>query len=156
MTSSSQFRILQAVFPSASHSGTPTPQATPLLGTGSFDQALDAPSSPGGDGDTAAENIKWERSWHAATSFLAGWLEPRAFGEVDDDPKPRLRKYTSRFSIGFVHVQQAVAYLVEENSLGRRLRQGRKEDSLMEWYSQQICKHYNHYQLPRLREAGGL
>jgi len=38
-------------------------------------------------------------------------------------------------------------------SIGRKLRVNRKQDDLVEWYAQEVRRHYTHFQLPLLSEV---
>ena len=145
-------RIFEAVFPSTALTSAPTPPATPILGSGSFS------GSPGGFEDanvgaenSAAEKIKWERSWHTATSFLSLPKEALTLQHATSSDEKLLSKWL--LSPLSTEGNNAIHYLVSEKTVGYRLREGRKEDDLWDWYTQEVAEHYIQYQLPILSEV---
>lgn len=149
MTSTARRRIFSAVFPVATDKTAPTPTATPLIGAGSFGGSFNSNvSDPAEDSeDSTAEKIKWERAWHTATTFLSLPNVPLTFRESQTRDEKLLRRWIKSCS---KDVHSALAYLISEKSVGRRLREGRKEDDLMDWYLQEVARHYAQYQMPIL------
>ena len=47
-------------------------------------------------------------------------------------------------------VSSSMAYVVSELSEGRSLRARNREDNLIDWYTQEVGRHYVQYQLPQL------
>jgi anaphase-promoting complex subunit 2 len=140
-------RIFQAVFPAAAQATLPTPQATPVLGPGSFGGSSFTEASPTEQGDPAAEKIKWERAWHTATFFLKLPDAPITLAAASRDEASLRAKWLRPCR---PETSAAITYLVSEQSRGRRLRTGRKEDDLLDWYAQEVGRHYIEYQLPLL------
>ena len=148
MTMYERMRIFEAVFPSDLETTAPTPSATPLLESSSFEapfggfQETKAPA----DGHVA-ESVRWDRAWHTATSFLS---LPRAAVTRDQAlRKERLDeslwvKGTSR------EVSEAIAYLVSDQSPGYRLRAHNETDDILHWYMQEVTEHYVKHQLSSL------
>lgn len=141
--------VFSAVFPSSTKATAPTPSATPLLGSAPFGGASFTFSelSPFDGGDHASERIRWERAWHSATSLLS--LRDAAIHSVNEaDELESLQK-------GWIkpcsaEVSSSMAYVVSELSEGRLLRARNREDNLIDWYTQEVGRHYVQYQLPQL------
>ncbi|MCJ1248476.1 hypothetical protein MMC30_005694 [Trapelia coarctata] len=140
--------VLRAVFPSSTKATIPTPSATPLLGSAPFGGAsfVFSDPSPLDGGDRASERIRWERAWHSATSFLS--LRDAAIHPVngEDDFESLQKRWIKTCS---AEVSSSIAYVVSERSEGRQLRASNREDNLIDWYTQELGRHYIQYQLPQ-------
>lgn len=161
--SRSRKRVFDSVFPSASLKDiAPTPTATPLLGSTGPGQAFGfgiqtQPASqdranlrsPGGHDfgelkaeDSAPEQVIWNRAWHTATSSLSfpdhGFqaLTETALTENGSDERWLPSNLGSR------EAQGAFTYLLSPSSQGRKLRVDSKQDDLLEWYGNEIRRHF--------------
>ncbi|KAL1970140.1 hypothetical protein VTN77DRAFT_6545 [Rasamsonia byssochlamydoides] len=94
-------------------------------------------------GESSPEQITWDRAWHTATTFLS--IPDRGFevlttpGESDGaqsatplDPS----------SLPSREISDALVYLLAPSSRGRRLRAGLKEHDLVEWYGNEMRRHF--------------
>ena len=140
---SSKRAIYQAVFPAAAETSAPTPTATPLVDTGSFDshgnQSQDHDSE-----DVAAQRIQWQRAWHAATSFLS---LPRSGISLKDATQggEAVQKYWMQPCSSAV--SEAIQLLVRNATSS--IAFGFQDDSarLLDWYAQEVTGHYVEFQL---------
>lgn len=140
-------RIFEAVFPSATQAASPTPTATPLLGTGSFEGSfrIASPASPDIK-DTATETIKWERAWHTATAFLSLPVSEPLLDHHGITP--------SKWMINCPQeVHNSIAYLISEQSLGWTTITGRRQEELLDWYCYEVGRHYTNLVLPGLLQV---
>jgi anaphase-promoting complex subunit 2 len=130
-------RIFEAVFPSPSQKSLPTPQATPLIGTGSF------VSSSFGEGDyqedDTLESIKWERAWHNATEFLSLPNNPLTLEEAAQHDEVIRQRWVKQHTDA---ASKAIEYL-----LSHKTRGSKPDEDLLSWYTQEVCRHYLEYQL---------
>ena len=141
--------IFSAVFPISTPISTPTPSATPVIG--SSDVVWGGSFGPGGfqaeSEDTASERIRWSRAWHSATVSLKLPEKPITqgadFSKEDDCQGDWSLPSTSE-------QYKALEYLISEDSRGRQLRLGNRDENLIEWYTQEVGRHYMAYQLPEL------
>lgn len=141
-------RIFASVFPPPSEVDIPTPTATPILGFSGFgepfgSQQTDTPQ-PGTE-TGAAEQIKWDRAWHTATTFLSLRDEP-IHAQLDEEAlKSRWIKPADP------QTQKALAYILSDNSRGRQIRRGSDTDDLLQWYFEEVVlEHYVEQVLPNL------
>lgn len=147
--------VFSAVFPSSTKATIPTPAATPLLGSDPFGGASFGFSNPSllDAGDRASERIRWERAWHSATSFLS--LRDVAIHSVNgaDDFESLQKEWIRSCS---AEVSSSITYVVSEQSEGRQLRSSNREDNLIDWYTQEVGRHYIRYQLPQVLKVPAL
>ena len=145
-------RVFAAVFPPSSEASIPTPSATPMLGSGGFEGSIDKESfSEWSQEDSATEQIRWDRAWHIATSFLALPSEnlPPAY---DNETRQRLhgkwfKEYTS-------HIAAAIKYLIDPEYSGGRLRKQQKNEDLLSWYFEEVGqRHFIHYVRPPMLQV---
>jgi len=141
--------VFSAVFPSSTKATIPTPSTTPLLGSAPFAGASFGFSDPSplDGGDRASKRIRWERAWHTATSFFS--LRDAAINAVNGDYE--LESLQKRWiKPCSAEVSSSIAYIVSERSEGRQLRASNREDNLIDWYTQEVGRHYVQYQLPQV------
>ncbi len=141
-------RIFASVFPPPSEVDIPTPTATPILGSSGFGEAFGSQHASASQPNTetgAAEQIKWDRAWHIATTFLLLRDEP-IYAEQDEETlKGRWIKPADS------ETQKALAYLLSETSHGRQIRSDSDTDDLLRWYFEEVVlKHYVKHVLPSL------
>lgn len=142
-------RIFTAVFPPPSEVDVPTPAATPVLGSSSFGDTFGSQHIIPQVAETgAAEQIKWDRAWHTATSFLTLPNEPIRTDEDEETFRPKWdRPYNNE-------IRKAFEYVLSENSKGRQLRKGTNTDDLIRWYFEvEVTEHYVKHLLPKLVEV---
>lgn len=141
-------QIFASVFPPPSEVGIPTPSATPILGSSGFGEPFGSQhtniSEPGTE-TGAAEQIKWDRAWHTATTFLSLRDEPIHAEQDEETLKGRWVKPTGQ------EIQRALAYLLSDNSHGHQLRRESNTDDLLRWYFEDVVlEHYVKHVLPSL------
>ena len=143
-----QDRIFASVFPPPSEVEIPTPAATPLLGSSAFGEPFGSQhtdASQSGTETGAAEQIKWDRAWHTATTFLSLRDEPIYTEQDEETWKSRWIKPADP------ETQRALAYLLSESSRGRQIRRGSDTDDLLRWYFEEaVLEHYVKHILPGL------
>ncbi|MCJ1430711.1 hypothetical protein MMC27_000061 [Xylographa pallens] len=149
----SRKRVYRAVFPSPSQASIPTPSSTPQLGSAAFAGSSFSLPDVNPSQDVATQRIRWERSWHSATAFLSLPHLPIPVSNI-------IQNRTSSLSGEWIkvltpEVSLSISYLVSEQSEGQRLRKSKKEDDLLEWYAQEVGRHYTRFQLPPLLEILG-
>ncbi|MCJ1395155.1 hypothetical protein MMC18_008036 [Xylographa bjoerkii] len=149
----SRKRVFSAVFPSSSQTSIPTPSSTPQLGSGAFAGSSFGVPDVNPAQDVATERIRWERSWHNATTFLSLPHVPIPVANI-------IQNRTSSLSGEWIkvltpEVSLSISYLVSEQSEGHRLRKNNKQDDLLEWYAQEVGRHYTRFQLPQLLKILG-
>ena len=146
-----QDRIFASVFPPPSEVEIPTPTVTPVLGSSAFAEpfGLHHPNaSQSGTETGAAEQIKWDRAWHTATTFLSLRDEPIYTEQDEETLKSRWIKPADP------ETQRALAYLLSENSRGRQIRRGSDTDDLLRWYFEEVVlEHYVKHVLPGLTQV---
>ena len=150
----SRKRVFRAVFPSPSQASIPTPLSTPQLGSAAFAGSSFSLPDISPAQDVATEKIRWERAWHSATAFLSLPQLPIPVANI-------IRNRTSSLSGEWIkaltpEVSLSISYLVSEQSEGHRLCKNKKEDDLLEWYAQEVGRHYTHFQLPLLLKVNSL
>lgn len=141
-------RIFASVFPPPSEVDIPTPTATPILGSSGFGEPFGSQhtnaSQPGTE-TGAAEQIKWDRAWHTATTFLSLRDEPIRAEQDEETLKGRWIKPAEP------QTQKALEYLLSDNSRGRQIRRDSKTDDLLQWYFEEVVlEHYVKHVLPSL------
>ncbi len=137
-------RIFASVFPAPTEVDVPTPATTPALGSSAFEEPFDSPSLPLPAVESgAAEQIKWDRAWHAVTTFLT---LPNVPIQTDQDEKILREKWIKPCS---TQTKTAIQYVVSANSRGRQLR--KDKDDLLRWYFEEVVlAHYVEFMLPDL------
>ena len=140
-------KIFASVFPAPSEVDVPTPAATPVLGSSAFAEPFGSPHlSQASTESGAAEQVKWDRAWHTATTFLALPNEPI---KTDQDEETLKGKWIKSCS---PQTQRALQYILSEDSLGRHLR--KDKDDLLRWYFEVvILGHYVEHVLPGLTKV---
>ena len=128
-------RLFEAVFPAPTQKSLPTPQATPLIGTGSFVTSFGDDSLE----DSAAEGILWERAWHHATTFLSLPSRPITLEEVSQSKEVIRSRWLKECSPS---TADAVALVLAQRPSGIQ-----PEDDLLSWYTQEVRRHYIECQL---------
>ncbi|CAF9916564.1 hypothetical protein IMSHALPRED_003235 [Imshaugia aleurites] len=141
-------RIFTSVFPPPSEVDVPTPTATPILGSSGFGEPFGSQhtnaSQPGTE-TGAAEQIKWDRAWHTATTFLSLRDEPINAEQDEETLKNKWIKAVEP------ETPRALAYLLSESSRGRQIRRGSNTDDLLRWYFEEVVlEHYVKHVLPSL------
>ena len=137
-------RIFASVFPPPSDIEAPTPAATPILASSAPGETFGSPIAPQtGFESVAAEQIKWDRAWHTATTYLTLPDEPIDQEEDESDLKSKWLKPCTSQS------QRALQYLLSEDSQGGRA--GKNDDDLLRWYFEEVVlRHYMKNMLPIL------
>ncbi len=143
-----QDRIFASVFPPPSEVDVPTPTATPILGSSGFGEPFGSQhtntSQPGTE-TGAAEQIRWDRAWHTATTFLSLRDEPIHTEQDEETLKSTWIKTAEP------ETQKALIYLLSEASHGRQIRRGSNTDDLLRWYFEEVVlEHYVKHVLPSL------
>ena len=143
-----QDRIFASVFPPPSEVEIPTPTATPILGSSAFGEPFGSQhtnASQSGTETGAAEQIKWDRAWHTATTFLSLRDEPIYTEQDEETLKSRWIKPADP------ETQRALVYLLSESSRGRQIRRESDTDDLLRWYFEEVVlEHYVKHVLPGL------
>ena len=144
-------RIFASVFPPPSEVEVPTPTATPILSSSAFGEPFASQytnASQSGTESGAAEQIKWDRAWHTATTFLSLRDEPI---HTEQDEKTLRSKWIKPAEL---ETQRALAYLLSESSSGRQIRRGSNTDDLLRWYLEEVVlEHYVKHVLPTLTQV---
>lgn len=133
--------VFSAVFPPASDVSIPTPSVTPVLGSSGFGESFGPPLSPEVTPVTGVtEQIKWDRAWHTATTFLSlphEQITAVDAGQTKEIPRGKWFKPYTR------EVSRAVEYVVSEDSYGRQLRKQLGKEDLLRWYFEEMgVQHY--------------
>lgn len=92
--------------------------------------------------ESSPEQIIWDRAWHAATTFLS--FPDRGF-EVLTAGDPDGAQSTSRLDSSSVpsrEISDSLAYLLAPSSRGKALRAGLREHDLVEWYGNEMRRHF--------------
>ena len=141
-------RIFASVFPPPSEVDVPTPTATPVLGTSGFGEPFGSQHTDGsqsGPQTGAAEQIRWDRAWHTATTFLSLRDEP-----IDTEQDEETLKGIW-IKPAYSDTQKALTYLLSESSHGRQIRREADTDDLLRWYFEEVVlEHYVKHVLPGL------
>ena len=139
-------RIFSSVFPAPSEVAIPTPAATPVLGSSGFGESFGSllTSQTGIEG-SAAEQIKWDRAWHTATTYLSLPDEPI---DAEQDEETLRSKWVKPV---YTETKKALDYILSEDSHGHQIRKASNSDDLLRWYFEDVVlKHYVKHALPRL------
>lgn len=141
--------IFAAVFPPASEVDLPTPHATPVLGSSGFGESFgNASSQDAGPITGAAEQIKWDRAWHMATTYLSLPNDPITAAHARQNEDKLRGKWIKPCP---PDVSNAIAYIVSDSSYGRQLRKGLRKDDLFQWYFKEVgTRHYLSCVMPGL------
>lgn len=154
-------RVFESVFASASVGNTvPTPLATPNIGFAAPGQpfglstvsavpqiSLQAcPStidhSPSLTDETWPEQVNWDRAWHVATAFLSfsdiGFAALSLLDDIDDSQLQELWGLSSPSQ----EASGALNFLLARNSPDRDPHSRLKEYDLIEWYSNEMRRHF--------------
>ncbi|KAL9618880.1 MAG: hypothetical protein Q9160_006470 [Pyrenula sp. 1 TL-2023] len=138
--------VFDSVFPPAKVNDlAPTPSVTPQLGSSSPGQAFGAsfyssatPSARGiPQNESYPEQVIWDRSWHAATTYLT---LPGDAVKLDEHALQSLCK--ARYLSPGSEVLDAIRYVLSPSSTGRQSRQGKVEYDLLEWYLNEVRQHF--------------
>ena len=145
----SQEAIFAAVFPPSADVIVPTPTATPVLGSTDCGESFGGPVIPDvGAESGAAEQIRWDRAWHTATTYLSLPNEPITATQDEGTLKA---KWIKAFD---VETANATCYLLSGDSRGRQLRQNSTKDNLLQWYYEEVgSRHYVDHMLPGLTKV---
>jgi len=144
-----QEAIFAAVFPPSADVVIPTPTATPVLGSTDFGESFGGPVTLDvGAESGAAEQIRWDRAWHTATTYLSLPNEPITAAHASQDEGTLKAKWIKPFD---VETANATAYLLSGDSRGRQLRRYSTKDNLLQWYYEEVgSRHYVDHVLPGL------
>ena len=142
-------RVFSAVFPPPSDVDHPTPTATPVVGSGGFEDSFGSTAQPESTPVTgAAEQIKWDRAWHTATTYLSLPKEELTAVHAKQSEENLKGKWIKPYP---TEVSKAVAYVVSHDSYGYQLRRRWKKDDLLQWYFEEVgTRHYLEYVRPGL------
>ncbi|CAF9914864.1 MAG: hypothetical protein GOMPHAMPRED_008314 [Gomphillus americanus] len=128
-------RIFESVFPSPGTKSLPTPQATPLIGAGSF-----AASSGGSSQEDDQQSVQEERTWHHATEYLSVPNKAIAIGQTLDHLGVLPAKWTKEPpQIAVRAIQRICDPTLVTNVSGKKL---------YSWYLQEISRHYLQHEMP--------
>ncbi|KAK4690549.1 anaphase-promoting complex subunit 2, partial [Lecanoromycetidae sp. Uapishka_2] len=130
-------KVFASVFPPPSDVDIPTPSATPVLGSSAFGEAFGL--LPGNE-SSAAEQIKWDRAWHIATTYLTLPAEPIRADQDKETLKGTWLKPVSH------DIRKALEYVLSENSRGYQIRRASGKDDLLRWYFEEVI--LQHGQVP--------
>lgn len=141
--------IFAAVFPPASDVELPTPTATPVLGSSGFGESFGNTLSQDTTPVTgAAEQIKWDRAWHTATTYLSLPDDSITAAHARQSGDKLRGKWIKPFP---PDVSVAISYVVSDSSYGCQLRKGLRKDDLFQWYFKEVgTRHYLAYVMPGL------
>lgn len=142
--------IFAAVFPPASDADLPTPAATPVLGSSGFGESFGDASSQSAAAPVtgAAEQIKWDRAWHTATTYLSLPDDTITVAHARQSEDTLRGKWIKTCSPDVV---KAITYIVSDSSYGRQLRKNLRNQDLLIWYYKEVgTRHYLEYVMPGL------
>ena len=147
-------RIFAAVFPPSADATVPTPAATPILGSTGLGQSFGGFAVPEPEPQNSAEEqIKWDRSWHTATSYLSLPNELITLAHAKQSEDTLKARWLKPFR---AETANAVSYIVSDESQGRKLRKSSFKDNLMQWYFEEVvCRHFVDYVLPTVIKVNG-
>ncbi|KAL8797863.1 MAG: hypothetical protein Q9195_000215 [Heterodermia aff. obscurata] len=145
-------RIFAAVFPPSADAVVPTPAATPVLGSSGLGQSFGGFVVPEPEPQNSAEEqIKWDRSWHTATSYLSLPDELITIAHAKQSQDALKARWLKPFR---AETANAVSYIVSNESQGRKLRKGSMKDNLLQWYFEEVVsRHYVYYVLPTVTKS---
>ena len=136
-----QKRMLNAVFPSSVYTTAPTPSATPLLGSSSLEGSFHLSQWDSQYDDTSVgDTIRWERTWHNVTAFLALPNQPVTLTDAANTDITANSKWFKKYTS---HVPNGISFLVKN-------KQSRPDgqDDLIQWYFHKVGRHFIDIQLP--------
>ena len=142
-------RIFDAVFPPASDVDVPTPAATPVLGSSVISESFGSPQvSQTTPGSGALEQIKWDRCWHIATTFLSLADEPIKVEQSEETLQRQwVKPYTTEVHKALEHVMPGMLGGLGLGGLPRK-------DDLLQWYlDEAILGHYTKHVIISSREV---
>lgn len=151
-------RVFASVFPPAADVVQPTPQATPVLGSSAFGESFGSPQLLQGAGNLdegiAAEQVRWDRAWSTATTFLSIAKKQIITNAYDDPDEERLRRDWLKLCTS--EVASAFSYLLSEDSIGWQSRRFSSQNDLLRWYTEEVCiKHFLQHVRPGLNDVFG-
>ena len=147
-----QKRVFASVFPISSNSNTiPTPVATPVLGFTREGQSFGGhqiPLSPDlkSHSDIATEQVKWDRAWHIATSFLKLPEEQITYIQANLDERQLRGHWMKECN---AEVSRALAYLLSPTLTGHAsVGLDHQDGDLVAWYTNEVRRHFLAYVRP--------
>lgn len=145
-------RVFAAVFSPSSDVDLPTPSVTPVLGSSSFAEPFGSPpltqTTPiiG-----AAEQIKWDRAWHTAKTYLSLPNDHITAIQIKEDEETLRSRWVRPFTSD---VSRAITYIVSGGSFAHPFNDEARKDSLLQWYFEAVVsRHYLKYVRPGLVEV---
>lgn len=147
-------RIFAAVFPPSADAVVPTPAASPVFGSPELGRSFGGfvISSPEPQ-NSAEEQIKWDRAWHTATSYLSLPNELITIAHAKQSEDALKARWLKPFR---AETANAVSYIVSSESQGRKLRKGPFRDNLLQWHFEEVVsRHYVDYVLPTVTKVNG-
>ena len=148
-------RIVSAVFPVSAYVYTqPTPQSTPSTQFTPLGQSFgglpesEAGICDGSQSDPFVQQITWERAWHAATSFLR-LPKDLALAEEAENLE------TLDFEWSRTHPSTSSEAINQLLQLGTTRADSDKkpDDTLIQWYANEVRRHFLQHTGPRLRSV---
>lgn len=128
-------RVFSAVFPPTSDIDLATPAATAVLGSDGFREPPSSFTTETNPLTGAEEQIKWDRAWHTATTYLTfpnvRITAANASQLLEASKETWSNSYTRE-------VSRALEYVLSEDSYGRKIRRHLKKDDLVKWYFEKI------------------
>ena len=130
-------RVFTGVFSVATQASVPTPSVTPLLGSAKPQESFESNWSDVEVEDRVAEQIRWNRAWHFATTFLS---LPNGNSNSLLWNKP----WTAEVKNAFMYLfQGSHQHVLRSNS----------KDDIIDWYISNVTKHYNSYVIPQILQV---
>lgn len=130
-------RVFTSVFSVATQASIPTPSVTPLLGSAKPQESFESNWSDVEVEDRVAEQIRWNRAWHVATTFLSlpngplsslSWIKP----------------WTTESKSAFLYLLQGShQHPLHSNS----------KDDIIDWYISNVTKHFNSCVIPQILQV---
>ena len=131
-------RIFFAVFPLSTEKSLATPQATPLIGTGSFGTSFGESQQT-----TGQDTVKAEHFWRQAVEYLHLPNESITLEDARQGRAALSMKWSG-------HPSQNIVKAVE-SLLGTSFSTDTNGQDLITWYIQEISRHYLNHQLPLIK-----
>ncbi|KAJ9323181.1 hypothetical protein DTO027B5_8561 [Paecilomyces variotii] len=141
-------RVFDSVFSPASldHATAPhltTPLLNLLVADQSFDSATEIASPSQDYRLSSRDEAAWDRAWNAATAFLSvpdrGFASLEASDEMDET---EFLKQWNRYDPPSKQTSEALAYLLKTSPLRKGPQAGAEEHDLIEWYGNEIRRHF--------------
>lgn len=146
-----QKRIVAAVFPPLPYATNPTPAATPVLGSNDHvGEAWIFPIEPEPE-NLATQQIRRDRAWHTATTFLSLPAEPLTAAHASQGEEALRGKWIKPYT---PDISNNVEYVIAPQSRGSQLRAVSPDDDLLEWYLEQVQRHYVRFVRPGVLKVG--